>query len=372
MVLVLAAILVAHRGTSRSLLAAGAILGLAALARQDLGAYGMIAVIVSSRSLRPLAGAVVILIPAAIVFLLLVPVSALYEQLIWYPLVGTRVFRALPAPSLTAVFDTAETWRWLLYWPPLAVIGLALARYWRRRSIPASYGALLILAVLCRLQTLGRADEIHSAYAIAPAMLLAGFALSGPHGRPHRFVLSVGASVAIALAALPLIVLGAPLDPYDVALRTAADIVRSETTPDEPIFVGEVRNQHAFMNPLIAYYFAERPPGVRDTMYNPGVTNTAATQSRMVADLQAARVRFLILDVRYADCFEPTNESRNPGPTILDQAIAKNYVVVADFGAVVVMGLRGAATTVVSPALWVDPAPPTSPTLSCAMTSAAP
>ena len=53
------------------------------------------------------------------------------------------------------------------------------------------------------------------------------------------------------------------------------------------------------------------------------------------------------------------------GSTILDQAIAKDYVVVADFGAVVIMGLRGSVNPVAAPQLWVDPAPPSGGTLSC-------
>ena len=57
MALVLAAILAAQRGTSRSLILAGAVLGFAALSRQDLGLYGLLAISVSSRSLKPVAGA---------------------------------------------------------------------------------------------------------------------------------------------------------------------------------------------------------------------------------------------------------------------------------------------------------------------------
>ena len=91
------------------LVASGLILGLAVLARQDLGAYGLIAVIASSRSLRPLAGAAIILVPAAVALLLLVPASALFDQLVWDPLVGTREFRGLPGPALTAVLDPAAT-----------------------------------------------------------------------------------------------------------------------------------------------------------------------------------------------------------------------------------------------------------------------
>ena len=101
-------------------------------------------------------------------------------------------------------------------------------------------------------------------------------------------------------------------------------------------------------------------------MFNPGVTNTAATQAQMVADLEANRVRFLILGVRFADCFEPANESRLAGPLILDQAIDRDYEVVANFGSVVIMNLRNSSSSVVDvPSLWVDPLPPEGGTMTC-------
>ena len=181
--------------------------------------------------------------------------------------------------------------------------------------MPPTDLALLILAVLCRLQTLGRADTAHDAQAAVPAILLAAYALSGVGSRAGRYAIALGAAVFIALAALPLVWLVQPTDPYDRALRSAVAEVRARTGPDKPIFAGEVRNRHAFLNPLLAYYLADRPPGVRDTMYNPGVTTTDPTQQRMVDDLQRNRVRYLILDARYADCYETWNLVGNRVPT---------------------------------------------------------
>ena len=100
-------------------------------------------------------------------------------------------------------------------------------------------------------------------------------------------------------------------------------------------------------------------------MYNSGVTNTAATQTRMVADLAANHVRFLILDVGFATCFEASNESRIAGSSTLDQAIKADYSVVANFGAVVVMGLRGSVSSVVAPSLWVAPGLVTGGPIEC-------
>jgi hypothetical protein len=365
MVLAFGALLVARGRASYRLVVSGLLLGLCILTRQDLGAYALIAVCISSRSLRPLLGAAVVLIPAGALLLLAVPLPALIEQLVWYPLIGPREFRGLPAPGLTSLLDQGATLDWILYWPPLAILGLAIVRLWQRRSMPPTYVALLILGLLCRLQTFGRADAAHMAEAIGPVILLLAYAVEPPRIFSRRIALSAGVALMLSLVALPITTLGQPPEPYDSALDAAVSLVRSNTGPNEPIFVGESDNRYALLNPLIGYYLADRPSGVVDTMYNPGITNTAGTQTRMVEELAANHVRYLILDVRFADCFEPANESRNPGPTILDDAIRLDYSVVANFGAVEIMSLKGTASPAHVPALWVDPDPPSSRTTTC-------
>ena len=235
--------------------------GLASLARLDVGAYSLIAIVVTARSWRPLLGGVVVVAPVALVLVLAVPVGSLVEQLVWYPIVGPRLYRAIPGPALTALMEPGRTLGWLLYWSPVVLIILAVGRRMRSGSIPRADLALLILAILCRLQTLGRADTVHDAEALVPAMLLAAFVLSGRGViRVGRFAIAAAAAVFIALAALPVVWLTQPADPYDAALRAAVSYVRENSGPDEPIFAGEVRNNHALLNPLIAYYLADRPP----------------------------------------------------------------------------------------------------------------
>lgn len=124
MFLGLLAIAVAQSAKRRDLVLAGALVGVAVLARLDLGAYALAAVIVSSRSLRPVIGAVAVTLPVAVIFLLLVPVPSLAEQLLWYPLVGPRIYRGLPAPEPFALFTSGATLSWLLYWIPIGLIGL--------------------------------------------------------------------------------------------------------------------------------------------------------------------------------------------------------------------------------------------------------
>ncbi len=370
--LALLAICVAADGRPRYLWAAGVVLGFVALARLDVGAYALIAVIIQTRSLRPAVGAAAVVVPVACAFLLLVPLAALVEQVIWYPLVGTQAFRGVPGPSLFGLFSGDNPLTWLIYYLPVLLIIGAVVRRLRTGSIPSAIAGLLVLAVLCRLQTVGRADVGHAAQAFAPGFLLAAYVVGPATTTARRLAVAFAGAIPVSVAALPLLWLSLPPDRYDQALTEAASIVRMRTAPDEPIFVGEVRNARVFLNPMIVYFLADRPAGVRDTMYNPGVTTTAATQLRMVDDLATRHVRYLVLDVRYAGCYETTNGSRFPGSSLLDTMIARDYRVIADLGAVVVMTTMDSDAADVSTSLWVDPGTPRIGPLVCERSVAEP
>jgi hypothetical protein len=353
--LALLALDVGLRGNPRSLLIAGGIVGIAALARLDLGAYALIAIVVQSRSLRPAVGAAAVFAPVALVFVALVPVQMLWQQLIWYPLAGTQIFRAIPGPTPLGILSGENPIAWAVYYVPVLMILGAMARRLLTGTIALPFVGLTALALLCRLQTVGRADGTHAAQAFGVGLLLAAYVIGEPSTFPRRLAAAVPAAFLCAIAILPLAWLATPPSDYDRALTEAVSIVRSRTAPDEPIFVGEVTNARVFINPMIVYFLADRPAGVFDTMYNPGITTTAATQQRMVDDLASRHVRYLVLDRVFAGCYEKWNASAQPGSTVLDEAISRDYGVVADLGAFVIMASRSSHAPPVAATVWVDP-----------------
>ena len=109
----LSAILVAaERPTGRGAdVLVGTLLALTILARLDLGGYAVIAVTIAFRRIQPGVVAAAIVLPVVVVMLALVPWSALFEQLVWFPIVGQPTFRSTPIPSLWPVgadFDVAD------------------------------------------------------------------------------------------------------------------------------------------------------------------------------------------------------------------------------------------------------------------------
>ena len=364
--LALLALDVSLRGSSRSLLVAGAIVGIAALARLDVGAYALIAIVVQSRSLRPAIGAAAMFAPVALVFLMFVPVEMLWQQLIWYPLAGPQIFRTFPGPTLVGLLTGENPVAWALYYVPVILILGAVVRRLVTGTIPLPFVGLTALALLCRLQTVGRADEAHAAQAFGVGLLLAAYVIGEPSTFPRRLAVAAAMTVPCAITILPLGWLATPPSDYGRALAEAVSIVQSRTAPNEPIFVGEVTNGRVYLNPMVVYFLADRPAGVFDTMYNPGVTTTAATQQRMADDLASRHVRYLVLDRLFAGCYETVNASALPGSRVLDEAIARDYEVVADLGAFVIMALRSSHAPPVPTTVWVDPNPgPRMPLLTC-------
>ena len=258
--------------------------------------------------------------------------GSLWEQLIWYPVIGQRQFRGFPGPE--AQYGSAA----ILLEIPLLVVprvliaaaaaSIALAAV--RRDLSVATRLLLpltIFAALCQLQTQGRADVEHLAQAATPAILLMAYWYRhAPMGLPRFAVLASVAIPCLLVGSLGLRLLGQTAVPtQDADIVAASAWIQEATDRDEPIYVGLTSHRYTVVNPLLLYYLADRRAAVRDAMFNPGVTNTSWGQARMIDDLMRSGVDYLILDREMADLRESTNDSQLPGSMTLDAFIEAGY-----------------------------------------------
>jgi hypothetical protein len=330
-------------GTGRSGVLVGLLVGLAFLSRLDVGVYALVATLLPRDRTKVLIGFAVIAIPFIAYLVVTTPVAALVEQLIWYPIVGPRQFRGVADPGIAMGQPAATILTLPLILIPRLAIALATIRL-ARQAVQRSWSSgstgllgLVVFAAACQLQTLGRGDYGHFAQAATPAILL--LSLWFPTALPDA---SRFAMVAVTFASCVVVGLAGhrfQLDTtaYDPNLRTASAWIKGATRPDERIFVGLTSNRYTIMNPLIVYYLADRAPGVRDTMFNPGVTNTDWGQARMVDDLASSDTPYLVLDRVYADQHEMTADGRTPGSTRLDEYIGAHYRTICDMGTLVIL-----------------------------------
>lgn len=317
----------------------GLVVGATFLARLDVGGYLLLALLVASRSRGLATGFFLVAVPVVAVLVALIPVQTLIEQLLWYPLVGPREFRGLPgleatSPANVACFLTVT----VAVIPRIAIVGGLLHAYRTRSPDVAS---LAVFAAMCQAQTLGRPDLDHLAMASAPAILLVA-ALPVPRGL--RGTALIGIVVGASIVTAGLAVRSKSLADHDIdrELVAAVDVTRSVSNRDDRIFVGLTSNRFTAANPLIAYYLADRAPGSRTTMYNPGVATTHERQATMIRELTESGTDVLILSKVWSGAFEPWNASRYPGSDLLDEYIEQHFRKLCDFGSVVVAVRVGA------------------------------
>ncbi len=304
---------------------AGLLIAAAALTRLDLGAYAFTAALLVPHRARFLATVVGIGLLSAVAALMIADLPTLFEQLIWYPIVGPRQFRGLPLPQISDAI-TAVAFIVVVLVPKAGVV-VAITQMLAGRQRDRALVVLTVFAALCQLQTAGRSDFYHQVQGGFPGTLLLAYTLGRMSEVPLRRMPSIGASRLVGLAVLAavcgfnlsfsVIALRLPelgrLGPSEQAFVAAVRTISSSSTPDEPIFVALTSNRLTFANDMLAYYLADRRSGVHVAMFNPGVSNTDQVQREMIDDLETSRTRFVLLDQQWADSERADERQRDSG-----------------------------------------------------------
>ncbi len=331
---------------------AGVFLGFAFLARFDVGVYAVVAALLLPPRRKLMIGFGALAVPVGLFMALTTPLPDLVQQVIWFPLIGTRQFRSVPPPQADGV-ENVLLFVTLVIVPKLAIAVAAAACLLRR--LPRFVLPLVVFAALCQFQSVSRADIYHQAQAAIPGLILLGimagpFAVPGGRALPLRArYRRLGAFAGLALTCVLCLILGSfsllqvergSMAPSEEGFVAGVRTLLASTTRDEPVFVALTSNRITLLNPMLAYYLADRRAGAWATMDNPGVTNTDAVQQRTVDELRASRTEVIYLDKDWADASEPTNDSAIPGSTILDTYLAATYITVCDYGSARIVATR--------------------------------
>ena len=99
----------------------------------------------------------------------------------------------------------------------------------------------------------------------------------------------------------------------------------ANTTPDQPIFVGNGINDKTFGNDSSLYFLSGRQPATKWSQYDPGLQNSEAIQAEMVGELTRNKPPLIILDEEFDNVVEPNDGTKHSGVHLLDDFIHRNY-----------------------------------------------
>jgi hypothetical protein len=117
----------------------------------------------------------------------------------------------------------------------------------------------------------------------------------------------------------------------------AIHYIQQHTAENEGIFVGSNRHDKIFVNDVLFYFASKRSSVTKWHQFDPGVQTTEEVQSEIVAELQTARPRYIVLNFRWDNMNEPNESARSSGVKTLDQYIDANYRIVVSFGTISVL-----------------------------------
>jgi hypothetical protein len=359
---------------------AGIFIGLAALFRQDLGFYAILAGsvgLIIDRTLFPRPqcsmsiflivsilglGSAVIVVPALIVLVLQVPAPDLYQNLVQIPATVYPKVRGLPFPNIWMLLhngfdgDYRSLEELAIYIPPVATAAAAVlfatsVKERTRTDQALSTAAFFVtLVALFYVKGLVRVSTIHMVQAIIFSLVLAATcsslsAAKKPWGSAILALLSIFSAIPLlAFCYQAAITANSNLAGYSlyrlcripettrlVCLRTSSDIlaaanfIKQTTAQSDRIYVGAGRHDKLYINDLILYFVAERLPATKWSDLHPGIQTTEETQLKMIAEFEAAPPSAIVIESAFDGADEPNGSRKSSGVKILDDYLERNF-----------------------------------------------
>ena len=380
------------RVSTRRMLTAGALVGVAAMFRYDTGVallgIHMLALSVAiwlkpgTNRLRVFAsscwphllGFAAVTLPPALYYLSVAPFRFFVHDMILYPSRYYHRGRNLPfvgihlkwlenfelyLPIVVALIslyvalaprlkDRAKTPAWIEKWQAfLVVFGLLAAVMYLKGIVRVSLGqmylsivpSLLLTAVLFEhrltLRRLGRISIMLLAALSVVAATWAGLHAALGLYRYHASVLNFPAQgtpdIQTWCKSKNPLARGFCFVP-EPQRRQTIDFIDAHTRPDQKIYVGVTKHDRIFANDNIIYFGAQRLPATKWSHFDPGLQNSYEIQVEMVHELEINAPPYIVLDSEFDHYREPNESSRSSGVTVLDDYIHKAYQPTQNFG----------------------------------------
>lgn len=361
----------------------GFAVGLATLFRHDFGLFAALALALplvhdrtpgrAARWVAFVSGVLVAVGPAAAALLLRVPAADVYDNLVRIPLEVYVANRSLPLPSVVQAVGAAFDARSLaplgvlLAFVPLGIVAVGVPLALRARSCERGLAgaapsqrwvseSLLLLTLLLCVKGIVRFELLHMLPALIVSIVIVGRAW-----RPSvpRAASRLGmAAVLFALAGSAVVFAGrlgprpdgVERQPSALALadwsacRHAATPrlgcfaigpdraavlawLRDHARPGDRLYVGAGRHDKLLINNVELYFLSGLAPATKWHDLHPGVQTTRARQAAMIAEMTAHPPAFVVLNSQWDSMREPNRSSVSSGVVLLDEYLARRFVV---------------------------------------------
>ncbi len=378
----------------RNLWLSGIFIGLATLVRHDVGFYVFLAhlfilipfhlfILIPAnvktaskgtqtiKGIAPLAcGILAIVMPAAIIMAVFIPIREMIDCLIFFPLKVYPKVRALPYPSIlpdlgiiteggASAYLAACAKRLPFYFPLGVYIASAFRLFREAKKNPEKSRSsetriivfLIFLGLFLHYMTIIRSAPPNLLPTTIPAAVLFAHLVSkiGKLSKKSLGYWIIAVCLLTALTAPPLRgkayalklrLTGHPW--HGFTIEKGAGILWDERTPDyekairfvrkhtdenEKILVANERNDRIFINDVLFYFLADRPSCTKFHELHPGLATTHEVQNRIAGEIESKRVRAVVLRR------EEYSESPGvDGARLLDDYIQQNFALAKRFG----------------------------------------
>lgn len=126
----------------------------------------------------------------------------------------------------------------------------------------------------------------------------------------------------------------------DLDYMNTAKFVRENTAPEDLIYVGVGRHDKIFINAVAFYFLSERRPATKWYELHPGVQTQARIQVEMISEMKRHPPQMIILDERWDTIDEPNASRLSSGARLLDNYLESSYKDEVRFGTIRVLSLK--------------------------------
>ena len=341
--------------------------------------------------LRYVFGTSIVFLPVAFCYLAVAPITPFINDIVSYPVHYYARMRNLPFPDARQIYRSPANGA--VYLPILifcaTMYSVFLSRVEMRKRGHARAGdsaaeqlkdwLLILLALLTAmlyLKGLVRVSVVHMLASLIPSLILLAVLLEKAWDQGYLARIAIGvlcgltlistldASIATARSRIAegstmlaqmrsgvfsSSVLGSTLCAaprgipriqclsLDADRAEATRFVIANTRSDERIFVGLTRHDKIFISDAAMYFAAGRLPATRWHQFDPGLQTRADIQTEIIAELQAGRIRYVVLESHWDEKVEPNDSARSSDIHLLDDYIRGFYQPVRTYGKVAVL-----------------------------------